>query len=81
MGPRAGRVLFAVFMLAPFAIVVFFALLYPTAWLVLFGLLAAIPACIIVLWSRTTRELLIALQLASLTALVYGVGLGLAFAF
>ena len=37
VGPLAGRILFAVFMLVPFAIVVFFALLYPTAWLVLFG--------------------------------------------
>lgn len=81
VGPRAGRILFAVFMLVPFAFVVFFALLYPTAWLVMFALLLAIPACIIVLWSKTTRELLLALQLASFTALAYGVGLGLAFAF
>jgi 1,4-dihydroxy-2-naphthoate octaprenyltransferase len=81
VGPSAGRILFAVFMLVPFAFVVFFALLYPTAWLVMFALLLAIPACIIVLWSKTTRELLLALQLASFTALAYGVGLGLAFAF
>jgi 1,4-dihydroxy-2-naphthoate octaprenyltransferase len=81
VGPFAGRILFAVFMLVPFAFVVFFALLYPTAWLVLFALLLAIPACVIVLWSKTTRELLLALQLASFTALAYGVGLGLAFAF
>ena len=79
VGPLAGRILFAVFMLVPFAIVVFFALFYPTAWLVLFGLLLALPASAIVLWSKTPRELLLALQLASFTALVYGVGLGLAF--
>lgn len=81
VGPLAGRILFAVFMLVPFAFVVFFALLYPTAWLVMFALLLAIPASIIVLWAKTTRELLLALQLASFTALAYGVGLGLAFAF
>lgn len=81
VGPLAGRILFTIFMLAPFAIVVFFALLYPTAWLVLFALLAALPACLIVLTAKTPRELIIALQLASVTALVYGVGLGLAFAF
>ncbi len=80
VGPLAGRILFVVFMLVPFAIAAFFALLYPLAWLVLFALLAALPACVIVLTARTPRELLLALQLASLTALVYGVGLGLAFA-
>lgn len=80
VGPLAGRILFVVFMLVPFGIVVFFALLYPTAWLVMFALLLAVPASVIVLWSRTTRELLLALQLASFTALAYGVGLGLAFA-
>lgn len=80
VGATAGRVLFCAFMLVPFAIVVFWALLYPTAWLVLFGLLAALPACAIVVAAKSARELLIALQLASLTALVYGVGLGLVFA-
>jgi 1,4-dihydroxy-2-naphthoate polyprenyltransferase len=80
IGPLAGRILFTLFMLVPFGLVAFFALLYPTALLVLFALLLAVPACVIVLWARTTRELLLALQLASLTALAYGVGLGLAFA-
>ncbi|HVL26000.1 MAG TPA: hypothetical protein VM450_18045, partial [Thermomicrobiales bacterium] len=60
--------------------VVFFALFYPTAWLVLLALLLAVPASIIVLWAKTPGELLLALQLASFTALFYGVGLGLAFA-
>ncbi len=81
VGARVGRALFALFMLAPFVVVVFWALLYPPAWLVLFALLAAVPACVIVIWARTPRELITALQLASLTALAYGVGLGLAFAF
>ena len=80
VGPLAGRILFTVFMLVPFGIVGFFALFYPTALLVLFALLAALPACAIVLWGKTPRELLTALQLASLTALAYGVGLGLVFA-
>ncbi|WP_373692875.1 1,4-dihydroxy-2-naphthoate polyprenyltransferase [Agromyces silvae] len=80
VGPVVGRILFAVFMLVPFVFVGFWALLYPTATLLLFALLAAVPACIIVIWGRTPRELITALQLASLTALVYGVGLGLVFA-
>ena len=80
VGPLAGRILFVVFTLVPFGIAVFFALFYPLAWLVLLALLAALPACLIVLTAKTPRELIIALQLTSLTALVYGVGLGLAFA-
>lgn len=80
VGAPVGRVLFCVFMLVPFGIAAFWALLYPTGWLVLFALLAALPACVIVITARTAKELLIALQLASLTALVYGVGLGLVFA-
>ncbi len=80
IGPLAGRILLLVFMLVPFAIVGFFALFYPTAILVLFGLLLAVPACVIALLAKTPRELLLVLQLASITALVYGVGLGLVFA-
>ncbi|WP_373460757.1 1,4-dihydroxy-2-naphthoate polyprenyltransferase [Agromyces ramosus] len=80
VGPLAGRVLFVVFMLVPFALAGFWALLYPLALLVQFALLAALPACVIVLTAKTPREFIIALQLASLTALAYGVGLGLAFA-
>lgn len=80
VGPLAGRILFVVFMLVPFAIAGFWALLYPSALLVQFALLAALPACVIVLTAKTPREFILALQLASLTALVYGVGLGLVFA-
>ena len=80
VGPLVGRILFVVFMLVPFAIAGFWALLYPSALLVQFALLAALPACVIVLTAKAPREFIIALQLASLTALVYGVGLGLAFA-
>ena len=80
VGPLAGRILFVVFMLVPFAIAGFWALLYPSALLVQFALLAALPACVIVLTAKAPREFIIALQLASLTALVYGIGLGLAFA-
>ncbi|WP_353808472.1 1,4-dihydroxy-2-naphthoate polyprenyltransferase [Agromyces sp. SYSU T00194] len=80
VGKAVGRVLFAVFLLVPFFAVAFFALLYPTAWLVFFALLAALPAVLIVATARTSRELITALQLASATSLLYGIGLGLAFA-
>ncbi|WP_370647377.1 1,4-dihydroxy-2-naphthoate polyprenyltransferase [Agromyces endophyticus] len=81
VGERAGRVLFVVFALVPFVIAAFLALFYPTAWLVQFALLAALPACLIVLTAKTPRELITALQLTSLTALLYGVGLGLGLVF
>ncbi|GLI26862.1 1,4-dihydroxy-2-naphthoate octaprenyltransferase [Agromyces rhizosphaerae] len=80
VGKVFGRVLFAVFLLVPFLAVAFLALFYPPAWLVFFALLAALPAVLIVSTARTSRELIIALQLASATSLLYGVGLGLAFA-
>ncbi|WP_369800048.1 1,4-dihydroxy-2-naphthoate polyprenyltransferase [Agromyces sp. Leaf222] len=80
VGPIAGRILFVVFMLAPFGIVGALALFYPTAVLVFFALLLALPACLIVVTAKTPRELILALQLASFTALLYGIGLGLAIA-
>nr|WP_240666080.1 1,4-dihydroxy-2-naphthoate polyprenyltransferase [Agromyces sp. LHK192] len=80
VGPVAGRVLFALFLLVPFGIAAFLAVLYPAAILVQFALLAALPACAIAIWGRTPRELITALQLASVTSLAYGIGLGLVFA-
>ncbi|MDM4762404.1 1,4-dihydroxy-2-naphthoate polyprenyltransferase [Galbitalea sp. SE-J8] len=81
LGERASRVSFAVLVLLPFVVVALFTVLYPNALYVLFGLLAAIPAAVITLTARTPRELIWALQLTSLTALAYGVGLGAAIAF
>nr|WP_272898169.1 1,4-dihydroxy-2-naphthoate polyprenyltransferase [Agromyces seonyuensis] len=80
VGPVVGRILYVAFLLIPFGFVIFFGLLYPGSWLVLFALLAAIPAALITLTAKTSKELILALQLTSLVALVYGVGLGLAFA-
>jgi 1,4-dihydroxy-2-naphthoate octaprenyltransferase len=81
IGLRWSRVLFCFLVLAPFVIVGFFALIYPLAWLVFFGLLLAVPAGLIAGTARTARELILALTLTSLLGLVYGVGLGAAFAF
>ncbi|MFF2370598.1 1,4-dihydroxy-2-naphthoate polyprenyltransferase [Agromyces sp. NPDC058110] len=80
VGPIGGRILFTAFMLLPFAIVGVLALFYPTAVLVFFALLLALPACLIVITAKTPRELILALQLSSFTALAYGIGLGLAIA-
>ncbi|MET0724889.1 MAG: 1,4-dihydroxy-2-naphthoate polyprenyltransferase [Leifsonia sp.] len=81
IGPVASKVLFCIFLLAPFVIVVFFALFYPLAWFVLFALLIALPACLITVTAKTAPELVLALKLTSVVGLVLGLGLGAAFAF
>ena len=62
IGRRATRVLFTVFVLAPFAIAGYLALFYPIAWLTLLALLAALPAILIVWTYRVPRELVVALE-------------------
>lgn len=81
MGSLAARIVFTVLLLLPFVILVFFVLFYPLAPLVYFVLLAALPAAIISLTGKTPSEFIIALQLSSLTALLFGVGLAAAIAF
>ncbi|MCU1444983.1 MAG: 1,4-dihydroxy-2-naphthoate polyprenyltransferase [Cryobacterium sp.] len=80
IGARASRVVFCVFLLVPFVVAAFFALFYPLAWFTMFVLLLALPASLIVATATTAKELILALKLTSLAALLYGVALGLAFA-
>lgn len=63
IGRRGSQVLFTVLVLAPFVISGWIALFYPIAWLTLFGLLAALPAVLIVWTYRLPRELVVALAL------------------
>nr|WP_241246332.1 1,4-dihydroxy-2-naphthoate polyprenyltransferase [Microbacterium endophyticum] len=79
IGKRATQVLFTVFVLAPFGIAAFLALFFPIAWLTLLALLAALPAILIVWTYGLPRELVIALQLTSLTSVAYGAFLFWAF--
>jgi 1,4-dihydroxy-2-naphthoate octaprenyltransferase len=80
IGARASKVVFCVFLLAPFGIAAFFALFYPLAWFTMFVLLMALPASLIVATATTAKELILALKLSSLSALLFGVILALAFA-
>jgi 1,4-dihydroxy-2-naphthoate octaprenyltransferase len=80
IGDRASRVVFCVFLLVPFVIAGFFAVLYPGALLTLFVLLLALPACLITVTATTSRELVLALKLSSFAALAFGLLLGAAFA-
>ncbi|WP_336646341.1 1,4-dihydroxy-2-naphthoate polyprenyltransferase [Microbacterium sp. USHLN186] len=71
IGRRATQVLFTLFVLIPFGLAAWIALLYPVAWLAMLALLAGLVAIIIVWTYRQPRELVAALGLTSLTALVY----------
>ena len=81
IGDRASRVVFAVLILLPFVVLALFMLLYPKAAFTYFVLLAALPAVLITLTAKTAPELIVALRLTTLTALLYGVGLAWAIAF
>ena len=81
IGDRPSRIAFAVLTLVPFVMLGFLSLIFPLAGYVFFALLAAIPAVIITLTGKTPPEFILALKLTSLTALVFGLGLGAAFAF
>ncbi|MDP3209478.1 MAG: UbiA family prenyltransferase, partial [Rhodoglobus sp.] len=81
IGDRPARVTYSVFMLLPFAILIFFVLFYENAYFVFFAILAALPAVGIALTAKTASELVIALRLTTLTALLFGLGLGWAIAF
>ena len=76
IGPVASRVLFGVLMLVPFVLLVPLTLIFPEAGFVYFALLLALPTVAIVGWGRTAQELILSLQLASLTSLCFGLGLG-----
>ncbi|MDR2996698.1 MAG: 1,4-dihydroxy-2-naphthoate polyprenyltransferase [Microbacterium sp.] len=71
IGKTATRVLYTLFVLAPFAASVLYALLYPIAWISLLVLLAVLPAILIVWTYRQARELIIALSLTSLSSLAW----------
>lgn len=81
IGDRASRILFSVLLLAPYAILVVFTLEFVNAGYVYLTLLIAIPAVIIALTAKTAKELILVLQLTSLTGLLYGLALSWAIAF
>jgi len=81
IGDRASRILYVVCVLLPFAVPAVYGAVHPGMLLVWLVLIIVVPSCVITLWARTARELIIVLGLTSLAALAYGVLLGIAFAF
>lgn len=81
IGDRASRILFVVCALLPFAVPGLYFQVYPGMVLVWLVLLAVIPACVIALWARSAREMILVLAITSFAALAYAILLGVAFAF
>ena len=80
LGDRGSRIAFVVLLLLPFAIAGFFTYFYAAASLSFFALLAALPAALIAITGKTPKEFILALQLTSLTSLIYGLTLAAAIA-
>ncbi|MBY0176637.1 1,4-dihydroxy-2-naphthoate polyprenyltransferase [Curtobacterium herbarum] len=80
VGDTVARVLFALFLLLPYVVLIWFVLLYFRSGFTYFSLLLALPALLIGVTSRKPRELITALQLSSFSALAYGVVLGITLA-
>ncbi|MDF2443570.1 MAG: 1,4-dihydroxy-2-naphthoate polyprenyltransferase [Subtercola sp.] len=81
IGNRASRIVFVVFLAIAYAVLFYFSLLFPLAPLVFFTLLLTLPAAIITLTAKTSKELILALKLTSFAGLLFGLGLGAAIAF
>lgn len=81
IGDRASRILFVVCALLPFVVPGLYSAIYLGMMLVWFVLILVIPACVIMLWGKTARELVLVLGLTSFAGLAYGALLGAAFAF
>ena len=79
MGRMPSAVLFCFLMLIPYGIVIYLGFFYSAAFLTLFALLPALPACLITVMAKTPQEYITALKLSSLTGLLYGLGLAFAF--
>jgi len=78
IGRRASKALYVLLMLVPFVILFVFSYALAYGIAVFAVLLLAGPAMVIVVLSRTSRDLITALGLTGLTALLYGLGLALA---
>ncbi len=81
IGPMASRIVYVLWIVVAYVILAFFTLLYAKALLVFFTLLVTLPAILIMLTAKKPREYIIVLQLTSLFALLYGIGLALALAY
>ena len=80
LGRASTRVVLTMMLLGPYVILAFLSSLFLLAPYVYFTLLLTIPIIVIVWSAKTPKELILALQLMTLTALIFAIGLGLAIA-
>lgn len=78
IGRRPSKLLYVVLMLVPFVILWIFSYALAYGIAVFAVLLIAVPAMVIVIMARTSRDLITALGLTGMTALLYGVGFAIA---
>ena len=79
LGRGFSRFLYGLLMLLPFTVAALYSLvLMHGAWVML-GMLIALPAVVIVGMGNRTKDFVLGLSLAGMTALLVGVGFGLAF--
>jgi 1,4-dihydroxy-2-naphthoate octaprenyltransferase len=78
IGRRASKALYALLMLVPFGVLWIFSYALVYGFAVFAVLLLAGPAIVIVVLARSSRDLITALGLTGLSALLYGVGLAVA---
>jgi 1,4-dihydroxy-2-naphthoate octaprenyltransferase len=81
IGDLPARILFVVLLAGAYGVLVPFALLFTWAPAVYFTLLITAPVALIVVLAKTPGELVLALKLTSLAALLTGLGLAAAIAF
>lgn len=73
LGLRGSRIVFGLFSLLPFVATVMFGLLYPNTFSSFFALLVIVPAVIITSTSTAAKDLILALKLTSVGALLWAV--------
>lgn len=76
LGATGSKILIAVFVVAAVAVMVPYPFFYPITMLAYFSALFFVPALVIVFTYRSSRELVLALQLVSWGAMAFGVLLG-----
>lgn len=81
LGDRASRVLLLLLLLMPYVVVAMLSFVFLWAPLVLITGVLTLVVCVIVLTGRTSRELVTALGLISVNAVLYALGLAGAIAF
>ncbi|KAB1644959.1 1,4-dihydroxy-2-naphthoate polyprenyltransferase [Gulosibacter chungangensis] len=77
LGLSGSRITFGLFALLPFIATILFGLFYPNAFFAFFALLLIGPAVVITATSKTAKDLILALKLTSIGALVWAILMGL----